>query len=714
MSLQTRHLFEFEDYRLDPSEKVLTRAGLKIPLTPKVFETLQVLVENAGQLVEKDELMQQIWQDRFVEENNLTFNVKMLRKALGDAAAHPRFIETVPRRGYRFIAETRLIQAEANEGGPPAMPHAVAVLPSQITFLRRYRLPFVFAAVLAMLVFGAAASWYLTIPSEGEEHLAPIFSLPRRSEALSYSGNLYFPRISPDGKYITYATHEGENRHIWLRELSTGNHFPLLSSTTEDYIGLMFSSGSDFVYFARKPIGGSQAEGSIYRISIFGGIPTRIVSDIQGWFSLSPVNDQIAFVRYDADSRSELWIADSDGQGSRRIAFRDTPHSFRANRWSPDGQAVTVAVGQGDSGANDIGLVEINIDSGEEREVTSKKFLYIDDLEWLPQRAGLLFVARESTTPNSQIWRVSPADGEVVKVVHDGAAYSSLSLDRSAKQMAVTQVVPDFRLNIANFIDRHRSTSTAMAPTVSTFTPSGKIVYAAFKGQIDLWMMNADGSDQRQLTNNPFEDIYPLLSRDEKHIFFASGQPEGRQIWRMNADGSDQIQITKKVGGYPIFVSPDGKTLYYMSAVGRDLWKVPCDGGEESLFFKGGLMSPAFSSDGKYFAYFRRNQTVGVSYSIRVVSTADLTESFSFEPVHESAGPIQISWAPDGRSFYYASKFQSTTTVWRQSLTSASPEKITEIGNGQSVIDFAVAPDGQTFSYVSGTWRREARLVKGL
>lgn len=109
MSIKTQDFYDFGDFRLDRAERILTRDGDVIPITPKVFETLLVLIENAGRTVEKEELMQLIWQDRFVEESNLTFNIGMLRKALGDDAAKPRYVETVPRRGYRFIAAVEWI-----------------------------------------------------------------------------------------------------------------------------------------------------------------------------------------------------------------------------------------------------------------------------------------------------------------------------------------------------------------------------------------------------------------------------------------------------------------------------------------------------------------------------------------------------------------------------------------------------------------------------
>src|SRR4029078_10882929 len=97
--------YEFANFRIDRSQKVLFRDGKPVPLTPKVYDTLELLAENSSRLLEKDEVMKRLWPDRFVEESNLTSNIKMLRKALGDDAADPRFIETVPRRGYRFIAE---------------------------------------------------------------------------------------------------------------------------------------------------------------------------------------------------------------------------------------------------------------------------------------------------------------------------------------------------------------------------------------------------------------------------------------------------------------------------------------------------------------------------------------------------------------------------------------------------------------------------------
>lgn len=105
MSLETNDFYEFDAFRLDPRERVLLRGGQMVQLTPKAFETLLVLIQSSNHIVEKDELMKRIWPDTFVEEANLAVNISLLRKTLGERPGGGQYIETVPRRGYRFVAD---------------------------------------------------------------------------------------------------------------------------------------------------------------------------------------------------------------------------------------------------------------------------------------------------------------------------------------------------------------------------------------------------------------------------------------------------------------------------------------------------------------------------------------------------------------------------------------------------------------------------------
>ena len=120
----TNHLtYEFGPYRFNPTQRVLTRDGEIISLTPKATEILVRLVVNAGQLLEKDDLLKEVWPDTFVEEANLTQNIFTLRRALGDDRAGPRYIETVNRRGYRFLMPVEMLTAggQAVEKTRPAL-----------------------------------------------------------------------------------------------------------------------------------------------------------------------------------------------------------------------------------------------------------------------------------------------------------------------------------------------------------------------------------------------------------------------------------------------------------------------------------------------------------------------------------------------------------------------------------------------------------------
>src|SRR5262245_43177664 len=226
MPAEMGSIYEFGNFRLDASAKTLSRENEAVALTPKVFDTLQYLVEHAGQLLEKEELMQHIWHDRFVEESNLTFNIKMLRRALHDDAQQPRFIETVPRRGYRFIAEVKQTSRTPSE------------LPAVTTPKRRSKLYWAIAA--AVVIAGTAlglTSWSLLTAHTAAARSAPVLLTPFKSERLSSTGSAHAV-ITPDGKYVAYTNETGDKQSIWLRQLETSENIQIVPPTDSRYLGL--------------------------------------------------------------------------------------------------------------------------------------------------------------------------------------------------------------------------------------------------------------------------------------------------------------------------------------------------------------------------------------------------------------------------------------------------------------------------------------------
>src|SRR5690242_9408847 len=115
MQVRTRRIYEFGQFRLDGNEGILLRDDCRVPLSPKVFDLLLLLVENHGHLIAKDEIMSRLWPESFVEEININRNISTLRRALAGSPRDRAFIETVPKRGFRFVAAVVELEADEDE-----------------------------------------------------------------------------------------------------------------------------------------------------------------------------------------------------------------------------------------------------------------------------------------------------------------------------------------------------------------------------------------------------------------------------------------------------------------------------------------------------------------------------------------------------------------------------------------------------------------------
>ena len=191
MGQQDNRSFEFGRFRLNAAERVLLRDGEVVALTPKVFDILLTLVESSGQVVSKDDLMKRVWPNTYVEEGNLTQNISLLRKALGETPGGVQFIETVPRRGYRFVAET----SEANghfapvTSSPRIDPAVSAQVPATAASFKR-RTP-AFIVLAALLVFGVISLMYFTSKAGNTAPIQSIAVLPFVDDS-----------ANPDAEYI--------------------------------------------------------------------------------------------------------------------------------------------------------------------------------------------------------------------------------------------------------------------------------------------------------------------------------------------------------------------------------------------------------------------------------------------------------------------------------------------------------------------------------
>jgi Tol biopolymer transport system component/DNA-binding winged helix-turn-helix (wHTH) protein len=715
MSLET-HGFEFGDFFLDVRERVLLRGGKPLSITPKAFQLLFTLVKKHGHLVEKSELMREVWADSFVEETNLAFTVRILRKALEDSSQNPRFIETVPRRGYRFIADVRKVPLDA-EKAPEDAPNAPVKTGQNSAPPHRPALSFIPAAAAVLLVVTIALGGWLFLKSPAKAN-APVLDAPFASEKLSTNGKVFYAALSPDGETVVYLVSSGERSSVWIRQLESGNNVEIIPPSDDVYFGLALSPDGNFLYFSRRAKG-SDEQADIYRVSIFGGIPVRIVSGAQGWMSLSSDGRRISFVRcpYRDDEFCSLWTADAvSGGDEKMLVRRPRPLRIGDNKISPDGRSVAFAAGQSENAASEFGLWQVDVETGAERELSAEKFFNIRGLAWLPDQSGLLITASRIPNRHFRIWQVSARTGSAEPLTNDSETYSSLSLDKKANRLVSTQIKENFILRSFELENPSEKRVVADASSAA-FAPDGRIFFSSgMSGNNEIWSIRPDGSGQKQLTNDPGNDTAPVISAGNK-IFFASNRSGRVQVWRMNADGSDQTQVTDAEGGFPIFATNDGKWVYYHHGLDRTLWRAAADktGLEQPVYDKPKYRF-AVSPDGTRFAF---SETQGAEKFILIVSIDDRRIIKKIKYSDLGARMPNLIWMPDGKSlaFVLADADFKNNSLWIQPVDGpAEARKITDLGD-EGIFDaagFSVSPDGRRFTVAQGGWFYDAVLFKGL
>ncbi len=678
-----------------------------------MFELLLVLVRNHGRVVEKEFLLNAVWPDSFVEEGNISFNIRQLRKALGDDAHAPKFIETVPRRGYRFVADVSEVLAEpfsSNGSVPTQVSPSEAAQPTP----ERSRLPLI--AAVSLILLGAIAAGIWLIGGGGARGTAPVLAAAFTSEKLSTNGTVYGGALSPDGKTVVFSIRSGSKQSVWLRQLDSANNIPIIPPSEEDYYEFAFAPDGESIFFSRATRG-IENQIDIFRVSVFGGIPEKIVDRTEGSISVSSDGEKLSFIRCPRQEAEwcSLWLTDlKNGRKETKLTSRPKPIRIGDSDISPDGKSIAFAAGQSRNAANEFSLVRIDLETGTERPVTAETFFNIKNLGWLPDQSGLLLTASRIPNKYFRIWHVAAASGAAEALTKDSEAYSILSLNKEATRLFATQIKEDFRLYIYDLADPSKKRFIVDASRAA-FAPDGRIFFSStMSGNDEIWSIGQDGSAQRQLTSDQAGETNPLVSRDGKTIFFASNRSGEAHVWRMNADGSGQTQLTHKEGGVPLFASSDGRLLYYGNAISGTLWAVSLDSGEEKLVLDKAKRLFAISPDGSMAAFEEKN---GDALSLEVVMLADGRKVKSLELPKEKPRLLEFAWHPDGRSLMYlmADVTFRKNALYTQSLD-GSARKVFDLAEEQlnDVQSLSISPDGKNFALVQGGWKHDAVLLKGL
>jgi Tol biopolymer transport system component/DNA-binding winged helix-turn-helix (wHTH) protein len=720
--MQSERFYDFGEFRLDCQQRVLWRNGREVLLSPRLFEMLLVLVAQHGQIVTHDYLLQTVWQGTAVEPASIKVSISALRRALGESASTPSYIETVPRRGYRFIAPVVIVPA-GNDAEPADAPSPVSetvpniaprfaqtasfsanARPATPSFWRR-RLKWVAALVLLL-----SASFGLYRLRETSRAASLVFPAMRIAK-LTNTGNATHATLAPDGKRVAYTLTEVTGQSLWLRQTANTEAVRLLPPLKAAFWGLSFTPDGNALYYVVEET--EHDVGLLYRLPLSGGVPQKLLTHVNSEVSFSPDGRQMAFIRLSTvEGQSLLMVARSDGSDARVLAARQLPQAFWHPAWSPDGTRIACQALNVDTSGKYSTVITFLAGGGTEQQLGTQRWHKVLGLNWLPTGDGLALAAAGSATETRQLWWLSFPRGEVRRITNDLTAYHEPSSALGGRTLVAVQreMLDTLWVTPVEDVGARRVVFRAGRIMGLDWTLDGQLIYGSnASGQPELWQMDSDGGRQRQLTVAANVGLRTALSADGQTVFFSANHAGREQLWRFDRADNRLRPLTEADDYYPQ-PTPDGQWVIYASygARGWQLMKAPAAGGGPIALSAEEANEPAVAPDGRWLAYRLRDpQTKQWNIGVRpLIGDAPVRV---FKPAPGVMGWMR--WTPDSQALTYFTNDGGQAQFWRQPLTGAPPVQVFTL-QGESVYAFAWSRDGQRLAFVTHIDKHDVVLLE--
>ena len=626
----------FGPYEVDLHTRELWKYGTRLKLVGQPFEILAMLLSQPGELVTRDEMRSRLWpSDTFVDFNHgLNAAVNKLRDALSDAADAPRYVETLPRRGYRFTAQVEWLPTRTPDAVAAAPLSAEAqpaeeVVPSARTIgvgndqpRTHGALNYVAgAAVLTvLLIIGGLVVWKLRIDRptsahEPVERTRPLLSVPDTwNPSFSPDGNfvafdhegpdgagVYVSRVgsdelrlvagdrgdccpvwSPDGRWIAYSRKIGDGREIHVVAAAGG-----LQQKREAEKGLAIQPAA-FTPDAALPE---------RKLDTGGVIPRR------GEIDWSPDGKSIAF-----SGPAGIYLLSPDKSSVRRVVETPAGAEDWGPQFSPDGQQLMFARNRQVGEPDEVWIVSSA--GGEPTRLLSEQGRISSPPKWSSDGRSVIFSSNRTGHPS--LFRVSlSAPNTAVAIAQAGSPAWDPDISRQGHRLAYERLLRSlsiWELDLSESSDKRpylavSSTSDTDQGPGPQFSPDGqRLAYMSDRnGTMEIWISNRDGSNAFQLTSVGGAGT-PRWSPDSQAVAFDVASTEGERIVTMNLHGGAPQVLAD--GVCPSW-SRDGKWIYFGAdhGDGRQVWKVAAGGGTPVQVTRHGGHTALESLDGKYLYY---------------------------------------------------------------------------------------------------------------
>jgi DNA-binding winged helix-turn-helix (wHTH) protein/Tol biopolymer transport system component len=643
--MKERHLYEFDRFRLDPHEGVLLSEGRRLRLEPKDFEILRVLVEGHGHTVGKEELLQKVWPDTFVEEGNLARHISVLRQVLGQGPGEPQYIETVPKRGYRFVAPVRQVdlslpevKAQTTPDGPRPIPRRV---PHRVAAL---------AAVVVILTVGVAVLRWQTSPAGS----------PRYTQLTNYADSATSPALSPDGRMLAFIrganTFHGPGE-VYVKLLPDGEPFQLTHDNLAK-LGPVFSPESARVAYTTVQRG----TWNTWVVPVPGGTPRLMLPNASG---LTWVDDQRVMFS-EITSGMYMKIATStESRGEERDVYRPPPSELSmAHRSfvSPDRKWVLVVEMDprgwlpcrltpfdGNSPGKPVGPVPAKCTSA----------------AWSPDGNWLYFSADSGT--GFHIWRQRFPNGEPEQITSFATEEEGIALAPDGRSLISSVGADQSTVWLHEPGGDRQITSEGYAYTPSVSPDGSKVYYLVRAGSSrafvrgELWVADTVSTRHERLLPGFLVSRYDI-SPDGKRVAFAAIDSAGKSsLWLAPLDRRTPPQQLSSGDASRPFFGPDG-TIRFLGKEGESsyIYQIKEDGsGRQKLIQDPVIYLIAVSPDGQWVvawvAYHGEETTQAlVAYPVSGGPRELICSACQVKGPSNPGGPT-LSWSRDQKALYFKS-----------------------------------------------------------
>jgi DNA-binding winged helix-turn-helix (wHTH) protein/Tol biopolymer transport system component len=717
MTQQIKRFCDFGPFRLDRQKRLLSQGSETLPLPPKTIEVLLFLIDNRGRVIEKSEFMKAVWPDSFVEEGNLSQNIFLLRKTLGDGQDGQRYILTVPGVGYRFVPEVAEHEAQA----PTELPAEVGPFKAvQGSALPRRRSPTLRIVVyVTALVLALAVGFVLHPPhkSEPPQALRETQLTTNAAEA-----SLTTAAISPDGNYLAFADEHG----LYVRQTASGEtHLLALPSGAKIYRLSWFPDGSNVLasgITSESPVPG------VWSISLLGGNFRKLRDDVEEAVA-SPDGAKILFT---TKLESEIWVMGSNGEEPGRILSGTAQEAFGGLAWFPDGKRILFLrfplVGPN-------AVESLQLEGGQPAIVVSANGLVA--LVFLRDGRLLYGVGGESGNDSKvSLWEVQvdlrsgrAAGGTHAFMRWKNTRISDLSVTSDGKRLAFLKGNPQGDVYVGNLEQNgkvltapRRLTLDDLDDQPSDWTPDSRSVlfFSNRNGTYDIFRQSLDETTAQALVENKRVKTRPRMSPDGNWVLYydppGNSRIERLRISRVPLAGGPTETVLEEQGLYVVrcarppasrciagVLHPQELVVYALDPIkgrGPELVRIPVNADVEEPNLD-------LSSDGKSVAFISLNMLAG---KIRVISL--LHGSQRDVDVKGWNSFNHVNWAADGKGWYVSSELALASTLLYVDLSGNPTILLREPGLFTEIWGIP-SPDGKHLAFLRYNSGNNAWVLEG-